>query len=87
MGERAKRFISALQDALRANIDPRAGGHLTVHDQALGCQFVEVLLGCPVGHQVRVGNQHPGRVGVRAEDAHGFARLHQQGFVLFKVPQ
>jgi len=73
VGERAKRFVGALQDALAADVNPGTGGHLTVHDQALGCQFVEVSLSCPVGHQVGVCDQHPGRVGVRAEDAHGLA--------------
>ena len=29
----AERLVRALQDALRADVDPRAGRHLAVHDQ------------------------------------------------------
>src|SRR5215469_11137907 len=41
-----KRFIGALNDALRADINPRAGGHLAVHNQAELFELVEFL---PVG--------------------------------------
>jgi len=35
-------------------------------------------------HQVGIGDQHAGRIRVRAKNTHRFARLHQQRFVIFK---
>jgi len=82
-----KGLIGALNDALGPDIDPRPRRHLAVHGQALAIEFVEMLPGRPVGHQVGVGDQHAGRVGVGFEDADGLARLNQQGLVIFQSPQ
>ena len=78
-------LVGALHDALAADVDPDAGRHLAVHHQALAVELVEVLPGGPLGHQVRVGDQHPRRVGVGAEHAHRLARLDQQRLVLAAV--
>ena len=51
-------LIGALHDALRADVDPRAGGHLAVHHQPFFIQLVEMVPGRPMRHQVRVGDQH-----------------------------
>ena len=51
-------LVGALQDALGADVDPGARGHLAVHHQALALELVEVLPGGPGGHQVRVRDQH-----------------------------
>jgi hypothetical protein len=75
-------FVGALDDALRADVDPRAGGHLAVHHQAFLIELVEVLPGGPVRHQVGVGDQHARRIGMRAEHADRLAGLHQQGLVV-----
>jgi hypothetical protein len=72
-------LVGALHDALAADVDPAAGGHLAVHEQALAVEFVEVLPGGPLGHEVGVGQQHARRVGVRLEHAHGLAGLDEQG--------
>ncbi len=80
-------LVGALHDALAADVDPGAGGHLAVHHQALAIELVEVLPGRPVRHQVRVGDQHARRVGVGAEDADRLARLHQQRLVVLKLAQ
>ncbi len=77
-------FVGALHDALAADVDPAAGGHLAVHGQAFGVQFVEVFPGGPVRHQVGVGDQHARGVGVGFEHADRLAGLHQQGFVVFQ---
>ncbi|MND28034.1 hypothetical protein D3C80_185100 [compost metagenome] len=53
-------FVGALHDALAADINPASGGHLAIHGQAFGVEFVEVLPGRPVRDQVRVGDQHAG---------------------------
>jgi hypothetical protein len=82
-----KGLVGALHDALGADVDPAAGRHLAVHHQALAVEFVEVLPGGPVRHQVGVGDQHARRVGMGAEHAHRLAALHQQGLVLAQAAQ
>jgi hypothetical protein len=47
-------FVRALHDALRADVDPRAGRHLAVHHQALLIELVEVLPRRPVRDEVGV---------------------------------
>jgi hypothetical protein len=74
-------FVGALNDALRADIDPRAGGHLAVHHEALAVELVEMVPGCPVRHEIRVGDQHARRVGVGSEHADRLAGLHEQRLV------
>jgi len=52
--ELRERLIRALQDSLRADVDPRAGRHLTVHRQALPLQLAERVPVGPLAHQVRI---------------------------------
>src|SRR5215813_4261441 len=80
-------FERALNDPLTADVDPRAGGHLAVHRQPHPLQPVKLLPVRPVAHEVRVGYQYARRVFVRTEDANGFARLHQQRFVVIQIAQ
>ena len=81
VGERAESLVGALQNALGADVDPRAGGHLAVHCQALGVIDVKVFLCGPGRHNVAVGDEHAGRVGMGFQNADGLARLHEHGFV------
>mmetsp|Transcript_6403 Transcript_6403/g.26196 ORF Transcript_6403/g.26196 Transcript_6403/m.26196 type:complete len:559 (+) Transcript_6403:860-2536(+) len=80
-------LVSALHDALGADVDPAPGRHLAVHHQALAVELVEVLPGGPVGHEVGIGEQHPRRVGMGAEHAHRLAGLHQQRLVIAQRAQ
>ena len=80
-------LVGALHDALRADVDPGARGHLAVHRQTLAIELVEVLPGGPVRHEVRVRDQHARRIAVGAEHADGFPRLHEQRLVVLEVPQ
>lgn len=80
-------LIGALDDALRADIDPRAGGHLAVHGKTLLIQLVEVIPGRPVRHEIGVGDQHPRSILVRAEDADRLAGLDEEGLVFVEVLQ
>ncbi|MNV26739.1 hypothetical protein D3C71_1178640 [compost metagenome] len=80
-----KGLVRALHDALRADVDPATRRHLAVHEQALLVQLAEVFPVGPLRHQVGVGQQHAGRVGVGLEHAHGLARLDEQGFVVVQV--
>ena len=77
----------ALHDALAADVDPAAGRHLAVHEQALAVELVEVLPVGPLRHQVRVGEQHARRVRVRLEHADRLARLDQQRLVVVQLLQ
>ncbi|MNO85326.1 hypothetical protein D3C76_766970 [compost metagenome] len=84
---REEGLVGALHYPLGADVDPRAGGHLAVHHQTLLIEFVEVLPVGPVGHQVGVGDQHPGRVLVGLEHPDRLAGLHQQGLVVLETGQ
>jgi hypothetical protein len=74
-------LVGPLNDALAADVDPRARGHLTEHHQTLAVERVEVLPRRPVRYQIGVRDQHARRVGVRAEHANRFAGLDQQALV------
>ena len=82
VGHRGERLERALQDALRADVDPRAGGHLAVHRQAEVLEPAELLPVGPVADQVGVGDQHPRRPLVGAHHADRLARLHQHRLVV-----
>ena len=77
-------LVGALDDALRADVDPAAGGHLAVHHQPLAIELVEHLPIRPFGHEVGVGDEHARRVLVGAEHADRLARLDEQGLVLLE---
>ncbi len=80
-------FIGALHNPLAANVDPATRGHLAIHRQPFGIQFVKVFPGRPVWDQVGVGNQNARRVFVGFKHADRLAGLHQQGFVVFQFGQ
>ena len=82
-----ERLVRALQDPLGPDVDPRAGRHLAVHRQAESLEAAELLPGRPVGHQVGVGDQHPGRPLVGGHDADRLAGLDQQRLVAPQVLQ
>ena len=84
---RGKRFVGALQNSLRADVDPASGGHLAVHHQARAVELVEMLPVVPVADEIGIGDQHARRVGVRAENADRLAGLHEQRFVVFERAQ
>ena len=74
-------LVRALQDALRADVDPRSGGHLPVHREAELLEPAELGPRRPVAHEVRVRDQHARRPLVRAEHADRLAGLHEQRLV------
>jgi len=82
-----KRLVRPLHDALRADVDPRARGHLAIHHEALAVELLEMLPRGPVRHEVGVGDQHARRIGVRAQHRDGLARLHEQRFVVAQALQ
>jgi hypothetical protein len=84
---RGERLERALHDALRADVDPRARGHLPVHHEAALLELAEVLPGRPLADQVRVRDQHPRRFLVRAEHTDCPPALHQQRLVVLQPAQ
>ena len=81
-GDLGEALVRALQDPLRADVDPRTGGHLAVHRQAHGLEPTELVPVAPLGHQVGVGDQHPRCPLVRAEHADRLAGLHEHRLVI-----
>ena len=81
LGHGGERFVGALQDALRADVDPTAGRHLAIHGQPAIFEVAERVPVCPVWHQVGVGNQHARCAGVCPENADRLAGLNNEGFV------
>ncbi len=81
-GDLGEALVGALQDALGADVDPRARRHLPVHRQAEVLEAAELVPRAPLGHQVRVGQQHPRGPLVGAEHPDGLARLHEHRLVV-----
>ena len=79
---RGERLVGALQDALRADVDPRAGRHLAVHGQAELLEPAELRPRRPVAHEVGVGEQHARRPLVRPQHADRPAGLDEQRLVV-----
>ena len=68
-----ERFVRSLHDPLRADIDPRSCGHLSVHHESGALQFVELLPVGKMSNEIRIRDQHAGSVIVRLEHAHRLA--------------
>ena len=83
-GQGRQRLIGALQDALRADVNPRSGRHLAVHRQPAVFEVPEMLPGGPGGHEQRVGDEHSRRPRVCAEHTDRFAGLDEQRFVVIE---
>jgi hypothetical protein len=82
-----QRFVRALQDALRADVNPASCRHLAVHRQPAILEVAEGFPRCPRGHQQRVGDEDARRPLVRAEDADGLSGLDEQRFVRVEAAQ
>jgi hypothetical protein len=86
-GHRRERLVRALEDALRADVDPRAGRHLPVHRQAQLLKPAELLPVRPVADQVGVRDEHARRPLVRLHHADRAAGLDEHRLVLLERPQ
>ena len=80
-------FVSALQNALRRDVNPGAGRHLAVHHQAHFVELIEVFLCAPGGYEVAVGDEYARGMGPSTEYARSLAALHEHGFVGFQLLQ
>jgi hypothetical protein len=77
-------FVRALHDALAADVDPAAGGHLTVHRQPALLEVAEVFPGGPGGDQQSVGDEHARRTWMSLKHADRLAGLDEQRFVVLE---
>ncbi|OPZ82200.1 MAG: hypothetical protein BWY77_00285 [bacterium ADurb.Bin431] len=82
-----KGLEGSLQDTLGTDINPAAGSHLAVHGQSQTLEAAKLVPGCPMGNQHGVGDQYTRGILMGFEDGDRFARLHQEGLVIFKLPQ
>ena len=67
-GDCGESFVGALQDALRADVDPGARRHLPVHRQPKGLEAPELVPRRPLRHEHRVGDEYPRRPFVSVEN-------------------
>ena len=84
---RRERLVRALQDPLRADVDPAAGRHLPEHRQTLRLEPPELVPGRPARDEQRVRDQHSRRPRVRPQHADRLPALHKQGLVLAERQQ
>jgi hypothetical protein len=78
---RGERLVGALEDSLRADVDPAPGGHLAEHRQPERLEPAELLPGRPPRNQKRVGDENARRPGVRPKDADRLPALNQERLV------
>ena len=83
--DRGERLVRPLQDPLRADVDPRARGHLPVHRQTERLELAEFLPCRPARDEEAVRDEHARRPLVRAEDADRLSRLHEKRLVLLET--
>ncbi len=86
-GDGAEGLEGALEDALAADVDPRTGRHLAVHDEPALLQAAELLPVGPVADQVRVGDEHARRPLAGPQHPDRLAGLHQQRLVVSQRAQ
>ena len=82
-----ERLVGALEDSLRADVDPRPGRHLAEHRQPLRLEPAELVPRRPARHEQRVRDQHARRLRRRPEDRDGLAGLNEQGLVVAELQQ
>ena len=78
-----KSDTGAVHDSLGADIHPTTRGHLPIVDAAQGSQTVEVLGRVEHTDHQAIGDDRPGRLGARMEEAQWVAGADHQGLILF----
>ena len=82
-----ERFVGALHDPLATDVDPGTRRHLTEHHQTFLVEFAKMLPVCAGRHKIRICNENPGCIGVRAKHARRLAGLNQQRLFVFELAQ
>ncbi len=86
-GRGRERLERPLDDALAADVDPRARRHLAVHGQAEAFQAAELVARRPGGNEHGVRDEDPRGVFVGFEHADGLPRLDEHRLVGSKALQ
>ncbi len=81
-GGRGQGLVGPLEDPLGPDVDPAAGGHLSVHGQAHGLEPPELVPGRPLGDDEGVGDEDPGGLVMGREHGHGLAGLNDERLVV-----
>src|ERR671922_2150095 len=81
----AECLVRPLKDSLRADVDPRAGGHLPVHHQSRTLELSELLPRCPSTHEIAVRDEHAWRPRMRSEDRDRLATLNEECLVVLEA--
>ena len=87
LGRGREGLVRALEDPLRADVDPAPGRHLAEHRQAERLQPAELVPGRPARDEHRVGDQDARRAGMRSEDADRLAALDEQRLVVAEAEE
>ncbi len=84
---RAKGLVRSLEDSLRPDVDPRPGGHLSIHHEAGALELAKMIPGRPAADEVAVGDQDPRRADMRAKHADGLTTLNQERLIAVERPK
>src|SRR5437660_9785363 len=84
-GDGCKGFVCALEYALCSDVSPGPCGHLSVHDETLLLQFIEVVPGRPLGNDHAVDDQDSRGQSVGLENRHRFAALNEERLILVEI--
>src|SRR2546425_4654149 len=84
LGHRCERFVRPLKYPLRSNVRPRTSSHLSVHDETLQLEFVEVIPCCPFRNNHAVNDQYSRSQSVSLENRDRLAALNEKGLILAK---
>ncbi len=86
-GRLGEGLVRALQDPLRADVDPGSRRHLSVHRQAEGLETAELVPRRPVRHEVGIRQEDARGVRVCPEHPHRLSRLHEERFVVAEAAE
>src|SRR5713101_2821800 len=78
----SKRLVGTLKDSLCPDERPGPGGHLSVHDEPLLLQLVEVVPSRPFRNNHTVDYQSPRRHSVGLENSDRLATLDEKSLIL-----
>src|SRR5579871_3287507 len=85
LGKSGEGLESPLQNALGADVDPAARGHLPIHDEALAVEFVKMLPVGPLSNKIGVGDDYARSPDMRGKNGHRFTGLNEEGFFIPKA--
>ena len=80
----SKSFKRTLHDPLATDVNPRTGGHLSVHRQSHPLEAIELGVIIPLTDEIGVRDQDSRRFVMRAEFADRLSRLNEKSFVVFQ---